>query len=185
MPFYIEHEYTAQSHLIECLFNMHRELSSREAVEYSDCIPIAVFTAFAIESYINGIGARIVKFWDAIERNNWQSKVDILHSIADEQADWGCEPLTFVKETFKLRDKLAHGKPEVTCKGPYSTRTEASDHYRKVNEDPEWIRKLNRKWLENSKRRFIGTMEYLRDLHDLPVNDHLLYEKTDIVERND
>ncbi len=185
MAFYIEHEYTAQSHLIECLFKMHRNLSIRETIEYSDCIPVAIFTAFAVESYINGIGARVVKFWDSVERNNWQSKIDILHGIVDEQADWGCEPLTFVKEIFKLRDKLAHGKPEVTSEGPYFTRAEASDYYSKVQEYPQWIKKLNRKWLENSKRKFIDTMEYLRALHDLPVNDHLLYEKTEIVDRNE
>lgn len=59
MSYFIEHEYTAQGHIIECLFNMHRDLGERDEVVCSDCIPVAVFSAFAIEAYINGVGAKV------------------------------------------------------------------------------------------------------------------------------
>lgn len=184
MSYFIEHEYTAQGHIIECLFNMHRDLSERDEVVYSDCIPVAVFSAFAIEAYINGVGAKVVNFWDSVERNSWQSKVEILHAIAEKTPDWGADPLSFAKEMFKLRDRLAHGKSEIFSMGPYPTRTDAGDHYHEVRKEPEWMLKLNKKWLARSKRMFVETMDYFRDLHGLPDNDHLLLERTEVVERN-
>lgn len=184
MSYFIEREFTAQSHVIECLFSMHRDVSERDEVTYSDCIPIAVFSAFAIEAYINGVGARVVDFWDSVERNSWQSKVDILHSIAGQSPDWGADPLSYAKEVFKLRDKLAHGKPAVSRLGPYTTRAEAGDHYHEVNEEPEWVLKLNDRWLARSKKMFVETMDYFRRLHNLPENDHLHIERTQLVERD-
>src|SRR6185436_15567452 len=74
--------------------------------------PIVVFLAFSIESYLNSLGARAIPFWDEIERLPWKSKVGVLHTTAGRDPDWGKEPLQFATEVFRLRDKLAHGKPE-------------------------------------------------------------------------
>jgi hypothetical protein len=184
MSFYIEHEFTAQGHVVECLFTMHRNLESSEEIEYIDCIPIIIFTAFAIESYLNGIGARVADFWDSVEKINWKNKINILHSLSGKEPNWGAEPLSFISEVFKIRDRFAHGKPEINRIGPYDSYSDAGKDYHEVNSDPEWILKLNAKWLKKSKLSFIKAMEYLRDLHDLPDNDHLLVEKTTVVENN-
>ena len=184
MALYIEHEFTAQGHTVECLLKMYRDLSNFDDIEYSDCIPVIVFTAFSIESYLNAVGFRVADFWSSVERKSWKSKVEILHSLAGKEPNWGVEPLGYAKEIFKLRDKFAHGKPETKSLGPFQTHSEASDHYQEINVDPEWILKLNKKWLVNSKSKFLDVMEYFRGLHDLPENDHLLTEKTEVIEIN-
>jgi len=134
-----------------------------------DLTPFVVFLAFSIESYLNSLGARNIKFWDDLERLPWKSKIEILHKTTDQKADWGKEPLQFAAEVFKLRDKLAHGKAErVVAKDNDLVPVDSRDLV------PEWYKGINIEWVLEAKGRFRTLMVYLGSLFDLHESDHLM-----------
>lgn len=123
---------------------------------------------------MNSIGARVVPFWDTIERITWRQKVEVLHSVAGKRPSWGEEPLQFVSELFRLRDRLAHGKPEQLRSGPYSSAAEVDTALHSGLEEPQWYRDLDLAWTMSAKERFRTAMVYLGALHGFPESDHLL-----------
>ena len=136
--------------------------------------PVVVFTAFAIESYLNSIGARKIPFWDDLERLPWRQKVSILHKAASKKPDWGQDPLQFASEVFSLRDKLAHGKPERVLSPPQQTDRAAGELLSSQSLQPDWYRGITREWAFQAKSRFRILMVYLGALHGLHESDHLL-----------
>jgi hypothetical protein len=180
VPYRIRAEFTAQSRLVAALMGLYAELDKNPTHE-RDVTPFAVFMAFSVEAYLNSIGFRVVPFWEKIERISWRKKIEILHSIADRKPEWGQQPLQFAQELFDLRDRLAHGKPEVLLTVPYATREEAyAVHARPDIEQPEWYRRLDRTWAVSAKAQFNRLMVYLGALHGFHESDHLLHSSGSI-----
>lgn len=152
---------------------MYRQLE-RNPEQKVELTPIVVFLAFSIESYLNSIGARKIIVWDELERLPWKQKVSILHKAANRTPDWGREPLQFASEVFKLRDKLAHGKPERVVGSVTRDAAEADRHAKSDNLQPEWYTSITRDWVLQAKERFRMLMIYLGSLHGLNESDHLL-----------
>jgi len=135
--------------------------------------PFVVFMAFSVEAYLNSIGSRVVKHWDNIERLGWRDKIEILHSIAGKEADWGEEPLQFIHSLFVVRDKLAHGKPERVISQEYQTKEDALNVAPTHQEQPDWYKKLSREWVVTAKDKFRIAMQYLGSLYGFHESDHL------------
>jgi hypothetical protein len=136
--------------------------------------PIVVFLAFSIESYLNSLGARQLAIWDELERLSWRSKVKILHKSAGKTPEWDKEPLQFATEVFKLRDKLAHGKPERVV-GPVVADFKVAHELSISNElQPDWYRGITKEWVLQGKERFRHLMIYLGQLFGKHESDHLL-----------
>ncbi len=74
-------DFTAQSRSIHALFGMYSLIETDEKSGLP-LTPRVVFLAFAIESYLNTLGARAIPFWDEMERLPWKSKVAALHTVA-------------------------------------------------------------------------------------------------------
>src|SRR4030042_2030914 len=73
-----------------------------------------VITAFAFEAYLNHLGKQTFRFWDEIERK--LSPINKLNVITEELSitlDFGKRPVQTIKELFKFRDSVAHGKTEI------------------------------------------------------------------------
>jgi len=153
---------------------MYATLGGSAASQRTKITPVVVFMAFSIEAYLNSIGTRVAPFWDIIERIAWRQKVEVLHSLAGTRPNWGEEPLRFVTELFRLRDRLAHGKPEQVRSGPYSSATEVNAALRSELEEPRWYRDLDRAWATSAKEKFRTAMLYLGALHGFHESDHLL-----------
>ena len=136
--------------------------------------PIVVFLAFSIESYLNSLGARQLVIWDELERLSWKSKVDILHKSVGKVPEWGREPLQFATEVFKLRDKLAHGKPERVL-SPVVTDFKVA-YELSIGKDlqPDWYRGITKEWVLQTKERFRQLMIYFGQLSGQQESDHLL-----------
>ncbi len=146
----------------------------RNPEQMVELTPLVVFLAFSIESYLNSIGARKIIIWDELERLPWKQKVSILHRTANRTPDWSREPLQFALEVFKLRDKLAHGKPERVV-GPVTRDAAEADRLAKSsNLQPEWYASITREWVLQAKERFRMLMIYLGSLYGLHESDHLL-----------
>ena len=165
-------DFTAQSRNVSALMSMYASLERDLGVRV-ELTPFVVFLAFSIESYLNSIGARKLAIWDELERLPWKQKVAILHKTVSRTLDWGKDPLQFASEVFRLRDRLAHGKPERVVGPVVSDPNEA--HRLAVSEElqPNWYRGITKEWVMQAKERFRLLMIYLGRLFDLHESDHL------------
>ena len=173
MPYYQYTEFTAQSKLVSALMGMYAMLEKTPENKKLDITPFAVFMAFSVEAYLNSIGNRVVDYWDIIERISWRDKIEILHKIANKKPVWGEEPLQFINHLFKIRDKLAHGKPEKVRSEPFQSRAEAETISPTHQYQPEWYKKLDRDWAISAKEKFRISMKYLGSLYGFHESDHL------------
>lgn len=165
-------DFTAQSKSVSALMSIYALLEQDEPGRVP-LAPVVVFLAFSVESYLNSLGARAIPFWDEMERLPWKSKVNALHTAAGRNPDWGQEPLQFATEVFRLRDKLAHGKPERIL-GPMSL-DDSKPRVMMVSDalQPDWFKSIDRDWALQAKWRFRALMIYLGALFGHPESDHL------------
>jgi hypothetical protein len=167
--------FTAQSRTVSALMSMYAQLE-RDSAARIELTPFVVFLAFAIESYLNSIGARQFDIWGELERLPWKTKVVILHKTAKRSVDWGIDPLQFATEVFALRDRLAHGKPERVVGPVFNNQCDANRFVDSQNLQPDWYRKIKREWVMEAKERFRLLMTYLGGLFGLHESDYLLQE---------
>jgi hypothetical protein len=167
MALEIYKHFTAQAFNIRALMGLFAILE-KDTSPCPNVIPIVVFLAFSVESYINSIGARHVSIWNEVERLPWRKKIEILHKTVSRKANWGSQPLQFASEVFELRDKLAHGKPEKIsiAPGEFASPGESIQ--------PSWYAEINRDWVWDRKVKFRALMIYLAGLYGLHESDHLL-----------
>ena len=173
-------DFTAQSHSVAALMKMYRLLLDDERSPLP-IAPVVVFIAFSIESYLNSLGSRTVPFWDELERLPWRSKVNILHATAKKEPNWGDAPLQFATEVFRLRDKLAHGKPERVL-GPKLPEDTPPEKMLVGNQLlPKWFQQINREWVLHAKDRLHLLMVYLGALFGFPESDYLKSSEGEIL----
>ncbi len=165
-------EFTAQSRNVMALLHMYEQLDSSRRKAY-ELLPIIVFAGFAIESYLNSLGARRLPIWDELERLPWRKKISILHKSTNNTATWSEDPLQFATEIFSIRDRLAHGKPELVF-GPEFVEVDAASallHSGRL--EPDWYLKITSQWVRDTRPRFERLMAYLAALYRLDADDYL------------
>jgi hypothetical protein len=69
-----------------------------------------VFTAFSFEAYLNHIGPRVFRNWEALERLGPKEKLDIIAEKIGLPVEYGKRPWGIMKELFGFRNEIAHGK---------------------------------------------------------------------------
>lgn len=74
-----------------------------------------VFTAFALEAYLNWLGAKRLANWeqDALERLNPYDKTEEVATKLRVVVDFGKRPWSILNQLFGFRNDIAHGKPEL------------------------------------------------------------------------
>lgn len=165
-------DFTAQSRTVSALMSMYAQLERNSSVR-PELTPIVVFLAFAIESYLNSVGARQLEIWDELERLPWKKKVVILHKTAKKPIDWSKDPLLFATEVFSLRNKLAHGKAERVVGPAFKSQMDANQLLNSQDLQPAWYSNITREWVMEAKERFRLLMIYLGGLFGLHESDHL------------
>jgi len=98
----------------------------------------------------------------------------ILHKTAGKTPDWGKDPLQFATEVFRLRDKLAHGKPQRVVGPIFSEAGKATLFLQNDSLQPDWYRGITKEWVMQAKERFRILMIYLAGLFGFNESDHLL-----------
>jgi hypothetical protein len=78
------------------------------------CMSAGTMLAFSFEAYLNAIGSRELPLWN--EWDDYYKKIDKIFQLLKIAPDWGKRPYSSVSAMRKLRNTLAHGKPEVTEK---------------------------------------------------------------------
>jgi hypothetical protein len=69
-----------------------------------------VFFAFAFEAYLNHVGAEELPFWDEIDRISNEDKLTVLAKHLGFPKDASRRPLQTIRDLFKRRNELAHGR---------------------------------------------------------------------------
>lgn len=165
-------EFTAQSTALQAFYAMIGRLQRGELLE-NEHPTIVVFMAFSLEAYLNTLGDRQIPFWDEIERLPWRTKIKILHKVAGAEPNWAQGPLQFAIKIFKIRDILAHGKPERVCGAwepgrPDNTQKNKTDALRSSH-----LAFLTKEWLLDAAEQFRKLMLYLGDMFGYHESDHL------------
>jgi hypothetical protein len=105
-----------------------------------------ILSAFTFEAYLNHLGANKVEFWDEIESISTKKKYSVLCKLFNITPDNSRRPYQTLKELFKFRNFMAHG------------RTELKEVAKEINPEDELnIRPPKAEWeeyctLENAKR---------------------------------
>ena len=145
-------------------------------------VPIIVFMAFTVESYINNLAYRHLKSWPECERKPCKEKVKLLHKQLQITTDWNIDSLKFLVKLFELRDLVAHGKPN-EYKGPEFESYEPAKNYALTNNfESEWFLSLSSEWYRNSRSNFENLMAYLAVIHKLSPTDYYQVSKVSIRE---
>ena len=151
--------------------NMYDDFKKKESDDPFDYLPLLVFTAFSIESYINSIGSRKIKFWTQLERLPWRAKIEVLHSNLHKSPEWGKDPLQFATQVFSIRDRLAHGKPEAVADPLFNDHHTAVSMLYVQHIKPSIFNTLDREWVLDSSERLYVLLEYLGSLYGLSNDD--------------
>ena len=69
-----------------------------------------VFTAFALEAYLNHVGAKLFKSWNDLERLGPKEKLNVIAERVGLDTDHGTRPWQVMKDLFGFRNDIAHGK---------------------------------------------------------------------------
>lgn len=95
-------------HTSECLLlaGQEQELGSGHQFRAS-----LVFTAFALEAYLNHIGQDVYACWEQIEpKLGPEQKLSLLCEKLAIKQDWSCQPWQTIRTLCRFRNSIAHGR---------------------------------------------------------------------------
>jgi hypothetical protein len=71
-----------------------------------------IFAAFSLEAYLNHLGPLRFQCWEELERLPVESKLALLLENLNQHPDFSRRPFQTVKDMFRFRNQLAHGRSE-------------------------------------------------------------------------
>ena len=143
----------------------HRHGSEKVRGNYYQFVACLAFCAFALESYLNFIGAQCVKHWNEIERASPRAKLRFLMLKFGVHLEEDRAPMQTVRELFLFRNWLVHTRPEVIEEDYIELYTEKS-------EESVYASPLH-KW-----EKFPSAVTSARVLRDVEALINLLNEKS-------
>lgn len=90
---------------------------------YHEVIAALTMTAFTLEAYLNFIGPLVKADWS--ERDDVETKLKSLRKVLGIEADYNKAPYATARQLIGARNRLAHGKPQVTAQRSEAEGTEA------------------------------------------------------------
>ena len=69
-----------------------------------------VFSAFALETYLNHLGEIEIPYWDEIEGIKALQKLKVLHIHLNMSFDPSCRPIQTAIQLFRFRNVMANGR---------------------------------------------------------------------------
>jgi hypothetical protein len=108
-----EHDVRVQAylwHASKCLLERGQE---QQKASHQQFMASLVFTAFALEAYLNWLGIRVLADWEELEkRTSPQKKLKKLADYLQVEVVISKRPWLIMKDLFSFRNDIAHGKPE-------------------------------------------------------------------------
>ena len=91
-----------------CILDRTKEKRDGYHYELMACL---IFAAFKHEAFVNHLGYALVPDWDELERKPNATKMDAIAAHLNIKIDKGRRPFQTLRNLFRARDQLAHGKP--------------------------------------------------------------------------
>jgi len=90
-----------------------------------DCTTSILYSAFALEAYLNFAGDQHINCWKEIEKAlSPLAKINLLAELLAVEIDSSRRPIQTVKEVFEIRNLVGHAKAEIAS-GEYNSRATA------------------------------------------------------------
>jgi hypothetical protein len=97
-------------HASKCLLERGQE---QEKASRQQFMASMVFTAFALEAYLNWLGDKLFLDWGAFEKKlNLKEKLKKIAKQLQMNVNMASEPWAVITKLFQFRNDIAHGKPE-------------------------------------------------------------------------
>jgi hypothetical protein len=80
---------------------------------YHQFLGSIVFTAFALEAFLNHVGESLFLSWPELEKLTPKGKTDVITEKLGIAVNYGVMPWQIVPEIIGIRNKIAHGKNEL------------------------------------------------------------------------
>jgi hypothetical protein len=96
-------------HTSNCLLENALKIPDGKAHQFRASL---IFRAFALEGFLNWLGPKLIPHWEYLDRLKPQEKLALLAALVNVTPDYGSRPWQILKELFRFRNALAHGKPE-------------------------------------------------------------------------
>lgn len=114
-----------------------------------DIMAAIVMTAFAFEAYLNFVGYNVLeKDWP--ERDSFIKKIEFLLKKLSIDFDWNIRPFSTLQELHKIRNILAHGKPQPTKRDWESVGTHDELQMELRSFVPDWRAGVSYEFLERA-----------------------------------
>ncbi len=133
-----------------------------------------IFTAFALEAYLNHVGKSIFECWDDLERLSPSAKINVIAEKLEVKKDDSIRPFQTVKKLFEFRNDVAHGKTILLKNEEQISITDSNmDKYMHKMLEPEWEKYST---LDNAKRARDDVEEIIKIFHNLAsIKGDVLY----------
>jgi hypothetical protein len=150
-------------HASECLLAMGIENPKGSMFQF---LSSAILTAFALEAYLNHVGAATFKCWQQLDRLPPWSKMELLFEELGVAfpAGTNARPLQTVAKLLRFRNTMAHGRSHEIEAKPIMRTTEnyLSAYYERLLTD--WEDLVQTDTFAKRAREDVG--DVLRRLHD-------------------
>ncbi len=115
---------------------LDRTKEKRDGYHY-ELMSCLTFAAFKHEAFINHLGYALIQNWDDLERKPNREKMDAIAAELNIVIDNGCRPFQTLRNLFRARDQIAHGKPSFLT---HDNVSESGDRetMRRKNPETEW-----------------------------------------------
>lgn len=107
-----ERQYSAHHTLLHIAALSLERAEKKEPGWFNDTFVALTFAALAVEAMANAIGDKAVPDWKDFESASPMAKLRILAERLDVSYDSTCEPWETIRWLGKLRNQIAHPKPE-------------------------------------------------------------------------
>lgn len=129
----------------------------REGGGRDDCLNAVLFSALALEAFLNALGTGIVRGWELIERKlTPREKLAFLSKRLEYEPDLGSRPFQTFIALMSFRDDMVHAKPE-TIVG--EVEGEGHDVCRQL--ETGWEKMCTAEWAERAVRDADEIMDLL------------------------
>lgn len=102
--------YTEMWHTSKCL--LERGVENPKG-SFHQFMASLVFTAFTLEACLNHVGPKLFDPWSDLERLGPHEKLKVILEKLQIHADHGKRPWQVMRDLFRFRNDIAHGKSEV------------------------------------------------------------------------
>ena len=88
---------------------LDRANEKRDGYHY-ELMSCLIFAAFKHEAFINHLGYALIPNWNDLERKPNRETMDAIAAALNITIDRGCRPFQTLRNLFRARDQIAHGK---------------------------------------------------------------------------